>query len=243
MKVVYAFMILTLAAAVVAAKQEQTQPAHDLYQRALFQERAVGDLDAATEMFRRVVRMRADDRDLAARALLGLGRCLEKQGSAEALSIYEQIVRDYPDQDPTAATARQALRELDSRTSIGGEASSSIGTPSPVLRRVAPMPEPPDGMELLSTIGGPVFGGGLNAAESLALVMLAESEETGAMNFALYDLSRQSYDLVFRRIYFPPEDEEDFGIPFHAVWGPDESFWVIGEVWDNGTAQQKPNAS
>ena len=233
--IVYVSMILTLAYGVVVAEQVSAQRAHDLYQSALVHERAVGDLDAAIDTYRYIVRMRVDDRELGARALLGLGRCLQKQGSAEARSVYEQMIRDYPDQENAVAVARQNLSEVDSRPVAAAAGASSEAPAAPVLRRLPPVADAPQGTEQMSVIGGPIFGGELNAAEDTALVYLVQ-EDSGDVDLALYDLAERTFAPFFRRPYFP-DNEFEVGLPYHAIWGHDESYWVVAEVWFDGTSQ------
>lgn len=233
--IVYMSMMLTLAYGVVVAQQISTERPYDLYQSALFQERAVGDLDAAVDTYRQVVRMRVDDRELGSRALLGLARCLQKQGRAEARSIYEQVIRDYPDQQAAVLLANESLIEFDS-TPLGVVAgASSEAPPAPVLRRLPPVADAPEGTEHLSVIGGPVFGGELNAAEDTAMVFLVH-EESGDVDLALYDLGERTFTSFARRPYFPQNDF-NIGLPYHAIWGHDESYWVVAEVWGDGTSQ------
>ena len=231
--IVYVSMILTLAYGVVVAQQVSAQTAHDLYQSALVHERAVGDLDAAVDTYRHIVQMHVVDRELGARALLGLGRCLQKQGSAEARSVYEQVIRDYPDQENAVAVARENLSEVDSRP-VGAAVGASLQ--APVLRRLPPVADAPEGTEHMSVIGGPIFGGELNAAEDTALVYLVQ-EDSGNVDLALYDLAERTFAPFFRRHYFPPDNEYEIGLPYHAIWGHDESYWVLAEVWLDGTSQ------
>jgi len=88
------------------------QKAQDLYQQALVQERAVGDLGKAIELFQQAVNESGSDRELAAKALLGAARSYEKLGQANAVLLYEQLSRMYPDQTVHAAVARERLAEL-----------------------------------------------------------------------------------------------------------------------------------
>lgn len=232
--IVYMSMMLTLAYGVVVAQQISTERPYDLYQSALFQERAVGDLDAAVDTYRQVVRMRVDDRELGSRALLGLGRCLQKQGSVEARSIYEQVIRDYPDQQEAVLLARDNLIELD-LTPVGVVAgASSEAPPSPVLRRLPPIADAPEGTEHFSVIGGLFFGGELNVAEDTAMIFLVQ--ESGDVDLALYDLGERTFTSFASRPYFA-ENALEFAIPYHAIWGHDESYWVVAEVWSDGTSQ------
>ena len=88
-------------------------------------ERAAGDLPAAIGLLKRIVQDHADNRALAAKALVELGQCYEKLGKEEARKAYERVLRDYGDQIEAAATARTRLATL-SRN--GASRSSEMAT-------------------------------------------------------------------------------------------------------------------
>ena len=85
------------------------QNAQDLYQQALVQERAAGNLEKAIELFQSAVREAGGDRELAAKALIGAARCYEKLGQNRSRELYEQVARSYPDQAEQAAMARERV--------------------------------------------------------------------------------------------------------------------------------------
>jgi Tol biopolymer transport system component len=89
-----------------------TQSGQDLFQQALVKERADGDLRAAIVIYQRIVRDFAADRTLAAKALVQMGRCYEKLGTAEmseARKAYERVVREFADQKDAVEQARALL--------------------------------------------------------------------------------------------------------------------------------------
>lgn len=98
---------------------------HDLFQQALVKERTEGDLDAAIRLHQQIVRECADDRPLAARALLRLGQCYEKLGRDEARKAYERLVQEYADQAEPVRVARQHLEQLD-----GGATQAASNRPT-----------------------------------------------------------------------------------------------------------------
>ena len=57
---------------------------NDLFQQALMKERSQGDLKGAIDIYQRIVKEFGSDRRLAARALLEMARCQEKQGGEQA---------------------------------------------------------------------------------------------------------------------------------------------------------------
>ena len=102
--VVSAVLLLTLFSQPVRAESGQV-----LFQRALLKERAEGDLEEASRLYRRIVQESSPNRALVARALVQIGKILEKQGSPEARSAYELVAWDYADQQQQAAMARLRL--------------------------------------------------------------------------------------------------------------------------------------
>jgi Tol biopolymer transport system component len=101
---------MVLAALLSAAASGQR--AEVLYQAAQKKEDVDGDLKAAIEGYRRVVTAAGSNRALAAQALVRIGECHEKLGSAEARKAYEQVVGQYADQAEAAARARVRLAAL-----------------------------------------------------------------------------------------------------------------------------------
>jgi len=81
----------------------------ELYQKAVVQERAAGNLEEAIKLYQHVAKEFASDRALAAKALVQAARCYEKLGQDKAVKLYEQVARDFGDQRESAATARERL--------------------------------------------------------------------------------------------------------------------------------------
>src|ERR1700690_4059868 len=84
----------------------------ELFQKAVTQERAAGNLEEAIKLYQRVATEFASDRALAAKALVQAARCYEKLGQDKAVKIYEQVARDYNDQREPATQARGRLAAL-----------------------------------------------------------------------------------------------------------------------------------
>ena len=82
------------------------------YQRAVQLETIEGNMNAAIDLYRQVIKNNGNNRAVAAKALLRLGGCYEKQGNAEASKAYEQLLREYADQVGSAAEARTRLVAL-----------------------------------------------------------------------------------------------------------------------------------
>src|SRR5262245_35399270 len=113
------------------------QNAQEIYQRALVQERAVGDLKQAIELYRQAAKEAGKDRTLAAKALIRAAGSQEKLGQPEAAEAYAEVVRMYPEQREQARIAQARLA---------------------ALRRISPAaPQNGGGSADLSTIAGQLF--------------------------------------------------------------------------------------
>jgi len=102
---------LAIALAVPASGLAQ-QTAERLYQEGLYQEEVQGDLRNAITLFERILSEFPNARPVAANALMHIGLCQEKLGSAEAQRAYDRLLRDYGDQTEVAAQARARLADL-----------------------------------------------------------------------------------------------------------------------------------
>ena len=102
---------LVAGAAAPAGRQAWAARPDVVLQSAAKAESIDGDLKKAIELYRTLVD--AKDRRVAAQALLGMGRCYEKLGDAEARKAYERVVREFADLSETAGQARARLAALD----------------------------------------------------------------------------------------------------------------------------------
>jgi hypothetical protein len=122
-----AFLILALLPALLG------QNAQQIYQRALAQEQATGNLPEAIRLYSQAVKSAGKDRALAAKALVRIAGIMEKLGQlTEAANGYEVILKTYPEQREQSA---QAQTRLDA------------------LRRTSPKPRPED----VSSVTAPLF--------------------------------------------------------------------------------------
>jgi hypothetical protein len=109
MKLKAVFAGLTICAALLAADQGA-----ELFQKAVTQEQAAGNLQEAIRLYQKVAKDYASNRPLAAKALIQIGRCYEKLGQSEATKFYQQVARDFSDQREYAETARARLAAMKS---------------------------------------------------------------------------------------------------------------------------------
>jgi Tol biopolymer transport system component len=78
-------------------------------ERATLKERLEGDLKGAIELYRRAYSEAKSDRAVAAKALIRMADCYQKLGDDESRKIYEQVVRDFPDQKEALAVAQSRI--------------------------------------------------------------------------------------------------------------------------------------
>jgi WD40 repeat protein len=102
--------VFVLIALSVAALSPQS--AQDLFQKALTEERAEGNLEEAIAIYQKISEESADE-TLAAEAQLRIGICYEKLGRTEALKAYQAVIERFPNQSEQVAEARARLAELE----------------------------------------------------------------------------------------------------------------------------------
>ncbi len=112
-------LTVTLLAGQPVWAAAQSTEAGKLLQRAIQKESVDGDAKAALDLYKKALSAAKNDRAVAADALIRMGQCHEKLGSAEARAAYERVLRDYPDQAEKVQVARQRLSALDSSRANG----------------------------------------------------------------------------------------------------------------------------
>jgi tetratricopeptide (TPR) repeat protein len=105
--------LIVLGVAILGAwSVPQAQDPAVLLRAAIEKEEVDGNLDAAIEQYKQIIKVAGANRTVAAQALLRLGGCYEKRGPQEALKTYEQLIRDFGEQSKEVAAARQRLAAL-----------------------------------------------------------------------------------------------------------------------------------
>jgi len=88
------------------------QTAEQLFEKALYMEEAAGDLEQAIDLFQQILEDFPDNREFAAKSLLHLGICYEKQGLKKARGTYQDVINKYPDRQGEVALAKERLNRL-----------------------------------------------------------------------------------------------------------------------------------
>ena len=105
---------LMLGAFLVAgAAQQRSSTPEALLGRAIHQQDAEGDMEAAIATYKAFLARYGDNRPLAAKAQFRLGTSYEKLGRVEARKAYERVLADYADQTGLVTQARARLAALD----------------------------------------------------------------------------------------------------------------------------------
>jgi Tol biopolymer transport system component len=88
------------------------QTPEELFQSALYKQQIEGDLEGARAILETLIEDFADHREVAANALVLLGRVHETLGSTQAERAYRRVLNEYPEQRVAADEARTRLARL-----------------------------------------------------------------------------------------------------------------------------------
>ncbi len=111
-------VVLTAGALLLAAPQKKDSSDAAL-RAAMDKETVDGDLKAAIEQYKKVIASSGASREVVSKALVRLGMCYERQGSAEARKAYERVVREFADQQEAAGQARARLAAVSATVASG----------------------------------------------------------------------------------------------------------------------------
>lgn len=113
-------VLVLIFTGMLSVKAQQT--AEQLYQSGLYKEEIEGQLDAAIEIYQKIVSQYPENRSVMAKTYLHIGLCREKLGNAEAQKAYEHVISDYSDQVEAMKLAKERLGAL---SASGGGPSGS----------------------------------------------------------------------------------------------------------------------
>ena len=107
-KFIWITLAIVLMTAPVIAKSIGVQ-----LREALYQEQVGGDLDAAIEMYQKVIGTAVENKRYAGQAHFRLGMCYLKKGEEQkAIQHFETILKDYSDQRTTVSKAKKELKKI-----------------------------------------------------------------------------------------------------------------------------------
>ncbi len=112
--------LTALAVALFGVLPANAQSTAQLLEKGIYTEQTVGDLDAAIEIYSKIVSDAGAQRPHLAEAQLRLGTCLAKQGQvARAQATFERLIREYPEQEAMVARAREQLTAAEPSLPLG----------------------------------------------------------------------------------------------------------------------------
>jgi tetratricopeptide (TPR) repeat protein len=114
------FYMMCVMVLLTSKAQAQISESGKLYEQGIYQLEAAGNFEEAILLFNRVVNEHPTDKPLAAKALLKLGLCYERQGSQKAEEAYTLIIEKFADQAQQVAEARERLAALHQQTEGAG---------------------------------------------------------------------------------------------------------------------------
>jgi tetratricopeptide (TPR) repeat protein len=137
-----------------AVRSAETENAGAL-QKALFEDEANHNLEAAMQSYQAVISHFDDERKSVATAVFRLGECYRKQGkTAEASKQYERIVREFSDQTELVQSSRAALGPESPQPSptspVGAAVSRAVVYLTGPVSHSGPLEMPADGPLTLS---------------------------------------------------------------------------------------------
>ena len=88
------------------------QSSGKLFEKALYTEEVMGELQQAIEVYQTIVKDFPDNRPVAAKAQFHIGLCYEKLGKEEAMKAYQQVIQNYGEQKEVVAKAQGRLSIL-----------------------------------------------------------------------------------------------------------------------------------
>lgn len=107
-------------------------------QRVTQQATVTGDLHAAIEAYKGIVARSGSNREAAVQALLRMAESYQKLGDAEARTIYQRIVREFPDRKEEAALASARLASTVAAARVKGDHAVWTGPEVDPSGRVSP---------------------------------------------------------------------------------------------------------
>lgn len=111
-KIIFSLFVSILGFLLLFNNLSSQQTAGELFEKALYQEEAKGDLQKAIELYQEILKQFPEDREVAAKAQLQIGVCYEKLGLKEAQKAFQKVIDNYPEQAEVVRVAREKLSIL-----------------------------------------------------------------------------------------------------------------------------------
>lgn len=109
------------------------QTAWDLLEKAVYQEKTAGDLDAAIKIYRQVIEQDKASRSAVAQAYYRLGLCLAKKGeNGQAAEAFQTVINDFSDQEKLVAVVKKELEKIGPATTRPAGATATAPARHPM---------------------------------------------------------------------------------------------------------------
>ena len=129
---------LLIAALQTAGAQQSAAQIEKQLARAHHKATVDGDLTGAIEEYKQIVATAGNNRAVAAEALVRMAECYQKLGDAQALPIYQRVVRDYADQKSAVVRARARLTPDAAVAAVKGDRPVWSGPKVDMFGQVSP---------------------------------------------------------------------------------------------------------
>lgn len=96
----------------LGCSQAFTQTAEELLPKGIQLEEVNGELEEAIEVYQTIVAQYPENRSVAAKAYVHMGKCYEKLGKQDAQKAYKTVILDYADQENMVSEAKIRLAAL-----------------------------------------------------------------------------------------------------------------------------------
>ncbi len=107
------FVTVAMLALSLLATAGSAQTAAELLQKGIYTQETAGDLDAAIQIYRQVIRSAGNQRALAAQAQYRLAQCLRQKGAAaDAAREFKKVIEGYPEERELVERARESILPL-----------------------------------------------------------------------------------------------------------------------------------
>ncbi len=104
--------LLVMGVSLLFSGLVEQESAKSLFERAVYLQETRGDLEGAIDVFQQIVKDFPKEREIAAKAQLQIGMCLQKLGMSDAQKAFRAVLEKYPDQTEAVKIAREKLALL-----------------------------------------------------------------------------------------------------------------------------------
>ncbi|MCJ7580365.1 MAG: tetratricopeptide repeat protein [Candidatus Aminicenantes bacterium] len=216
-KVFFMAVVLVMGVSLLFSGLVKQESAKELFERAIYLQETRGDLEAAMEVFQRIVKEFPHEREIAAKAQLQIGICLQKLGMSDAQKAFQAVVDRYPDQTETVKSAIEKLsllmraqtivnnveKEFKLREIWAGSEASNFVSPSPDGRFLSIMDRKTGNLGIREISSGKT--------------RLLTKEADWANHFVLDSLISPDGDLVVYSWYTYDPESGDYSYSLHLI--------------------------